>query len=178
AYEDPGEVAKHRIITEAVHEHDTRICLQILHTGRYSRTENLIAPSPIKAPINRYVPKEATAEEIEQEIQGFADFSDFAKRAGYDGVEIMGSEGYFINEFIVERTNQRQDEWGGSYENRMRLPLEIVRRVRDKVGKDFIIIFRLSMLDLVEGGSSFSEAVQLGQALCEAGVTLINTGIG
>ncbi len=177
-YEDPAQVEKHRLITSAVQQHGTRICLQILHTGRYSRTENLIAPSPIKAPINRYVPKEATAGEIEEEIRCFVEFAEFAKSAGYDGVEIMGSEGYFINEFIVARTNQRKDEWGGSYENRMRLPLEIVRRTRERVGEEFILIFRLSMLDLVEGGSSFEETVTLGQQLCDAGVTIINTGIG
>ena len=155
-YKQAGEAEKHRIITDAVHEEGGKICLQILHTGRYSRQENLIAPSPIKAPINRFVPNEASPEQIEQEIQGFIDFSAFSQQAGYDGVEIMGSEGYFINEFIVERTNKRQDQWGGSYENRMRLPLEIVRRVRERVGKEFIIIFRLSMLDLVEGGSSYA----------------------
>jgi len=177
-YKQAGEAEKHRIITDAVHEEGGKICLQILHTGRYSRQENLIAPSPIKAPINRFVPNEASPEQIEQEIQGFIDFSAFSQQAGYDGVEIMGSEGYFINEFIVERTNKRQDQWGGSYENRMRLPLEIVRRVRERVGKEFIIIFRLSMLDLVEGGSSYEEALQLGKALCDVGVTIINTGIG
>ncbi|MEX2469604.1 MAG: NADPH-dependent 2,4-dienoyl-CoA reductase, partial [Pseudohongiellaceae bacterium] len=174
----PGQVEKHRLITSEVHRAGTRICLQILHTGRYSRTENLIAPSPIKAPINRFVPQAATAQQIEEEIENFALFAEFCREAGYDGVEIMGSEGYFINEFIAPRTNQRDDEWGGSFAGRMRLPLEIVRRVRRRVGKDFIIIFRLSMLDLVEGGSSFAETVELAQALCDAGVTLMNTGIG
>lgn len=177
-YEQPDQVGKHRQITRAVHTAGSKICLQILHTGRYSRTENLIAPSPIKAPINRFVPHAATTAQIEQEIDNFAAFAAFCQQADYDGVEIMGSEGYFINEFIAARTNQRDDEWGGSYENRMRLPLEIVRRVRARVGNDFIIIFRLSMLDLVEGGSSYAEVVQLGQALAAAGVTLINTGIG
>ncbi len=177
-YQQTQQLDKHRIITEKVHEADGKICLQILHTGRYSRTENLIAPSPIKAPINRFVPHEASAEQIEGEIQAFVDFAAFCQQANYDGIEIMGSEGYFINEFLVERTNKRKDAWGGSYENRIRLPLEIVRRTRERVGKDFILIFRLSMLDLVEGGSSFDEVVQLGQALCEAGVTIINTGIG
>lgn len=177
-FKQAGQIANHRLITDAVHAEDGKICLQILHTGRYSRTENLIAPSPVKAPINRFVPQEATVDQIEQEIEDFVSFSAFCQQAGYDGVEIMGSEGYFINEFIVERTNKRSDEWGGSYENRMRLPLEIVSRVRARVGRDFIIIFRLSMLDLVEGGSSYEEALQLGQALCEAGVTIINTGIG
>jgi 2,4-dienoyl-CoA reductase (NADPH2) len=177
-FKQAEQIEQHKLITEAVHEHDGKICLQILHTGRYARHENLIAPSPIKSPINKFVPNEATPEQIENEIQAFVDFSVFCKDANYDGVEIMGSEGYFINEFIAERTNKRSDEWGGSYENRMRLPLEIVKRVRAAVGNEFIIIFRLSMLDLVEGGSSYEEAVQLGQALCDAGVTIINTGIG
>ena len=177
-FKQAGQIDNHRLITEAVHREGGKICLQILHTGRYSRQENLIAPSPIKSSINRYIPKEATPEQIEREIEGFAEFSQFCQQADYDGVEIMGSEGYFINEFIVERTNHRDDQWGGSYANRIRLPLEIVRRVRARVGKEFIIIFRLSMLDLVEGGSSYQEVLQLGQALIEAGVTIINTGIG
>ncbi|MDP1931217.1 MAG: NADPH-dependent 2,4-dienoyl-CoA reductase [Gammaproteobacteria bacterium] len=177
-YEQPGAIDKHRIITDAVHREGGKICLQILHTGRYSRTENLIAPSPIQAPINRFVPAEASEEQILQQIEDFADFTAFCQQAGYDGVEIMGSEGYFINEFIAQRTNQRKDHWGGSFENRIRLPLEIVRRTRERVGREFIIIFRLSMLDLVEGGSSFEETVLLGRALAEAGVTIINTGIG
>jgi len=177
-YEQEGQVQNHRKITDAVHSEHGKICLQILHTGRYSRTENLIAPSPIKAPINRFVPQEATHEQIRGEIDAFVRFAAFSQDAGYDGVEIMGSEGYFINEFIAARTNQRKDQWGGSYENRIRLPLEIVRRVREKTGPNFIIIFRLSMLDLVEGGSSFEEIVQLGKALSECGVSLINTGIG
>lgn len=177
-FRNPREIDKHRIITDAVHQEGGKVCLQILHTGRYSRQENLIAPSPVKAPISRYVPKEASIEEIQQTIDDFVEFARFCQSAGYDGVEIMGSEGYLINEFIVERTNKRSDEWGGSYENRIRFPLEIVSRVRAAVGEEFIIIFRLSMLDLVEGGSSYDEVVQLGQALCEAGVTIINTGIG
>lgn len=177
-FKQAAQIDNHKMITAAVHREDSKICLQILHTGRYSRQENLIAPSPIKAPINPYVPHEATAEQIEQEIENFADFAEFCQQANYDGVEIMGSEGYFINEFIVERTNKRTDQWGGSYENRIRLPLEIVRRVRSRVGANFIIIFRLSMLDLVEGGSSYEETLQLGKALCDAGVTIINTGIG
>lgn len=177
-YEQEGQTQNHRKITDAVHREGGKICLQILHTGRYSRTENLIAPSPIKAPINRFVPQEATHEQILGEIEAFVQFAAFSQEAGYDGVEIMGSEGYFINEFIAARTNQRKDQWGGSYENRIRLPLEIVRRVRERTGPNFIIIFRLSMLDLVEGGSSFEEIVQLGKALSENGVSLINTGIG
>jgi 2,4-dienoyl-CoA reductase (NADPH2) len=177
-FKQQGAVEKHRVITDAVHEAGGKICLQILHTGRYSRTENLIAPSPIQAPINRYVPHEASEEQILQQIEDFANFAAFCQEAGYDGVEIMGSEGYFINEFIAKRTNQRKDRWGGSFENRMRLPLEIVRRTRERVGANFIVIFRLSMLDLVEGGSSFEETVILGKALVQAGVTIINTGIG
>lgn len=177
-YEQPGAIDKHRLITNAVHSEGGKICLQILHTGRYSRTENLIAPSPIQAPINRFIPSEATHEQILQQIEDFAAFAVFSQQAGYDGVELMGSEGYFINEFIAQRTNQRQDSWGGSFENRIRLALEIVHRTRARTGPNFIIIFRLSMLDLVEGGSSFDETVRLGKALAEAGVTLINTGIG
>lgn len=177
-FKQSGQIEKHRVITDAVHKTDSKICLQILHTGRYSRTENLIAPSAVKAPINRFVPEAASDEQIEAEIEAFVEFSAFCQQAGYDGVEIMGSEGYFINEFIAERTNKRTDKWGGSYENRIRLPLEIVSRVRARVGRDFIIIFRLSMLDLVEGGSSKEEVLELGLALCDAGVTLMNTGIG
>ncbi|MGJ8689146.1 MAG: FAD-dependent oxidoreductase [Gammaproteobacteria bacterium] len=177
-YRHEGAVEKHRLITDAVHQEGGKICLQILHTGRYSRTETLIAPSAIQAPINRFVPAAATEKQITQQIEDFAEFAQFCQEAGYDGVEIMGSEGYFINEFIAQRTNQRKDRWGGSFENRIRLPLEIVKRTRERVGKDFIIIFRLSMLDLVEGGSSFEETVLLGKALEAAGVTIINTGIG
>jgi len=177
-HRDPGQIAKHALITEAVHQHGGKICLQILHTGRYAKTENLLAPSAIQAPINRYKPAAATEQQIQQQISDFVDFAEFCQRANYDGVEIMGSEGYFINEFISARTNQRDDSWGGSYENRIRLPLEIVRRVRARVGENFIIIFRLSMLDLVEGGSSCEEVVQLGKALAANGVTIINTGIG
>ncbi len=177
-YRQPGAIEKHRIITAAVHQHGSKICLQILHTGRYSRTENLLAPSAIQAPINRLVPAEASEEQILQQIEDFAEFAVFCQQAGYDGVEIMGSEGYFINEFIALRTNQRQDRWGGSFENRIRLALEIVRHTRERVGPHFIIIFRLSMLDLVEGGSRFDETVLLGKALAAAGVTIINTGIG
>ena len=172
------EVEKHRIITEAVHESGGKICLQILHTGRYAFNENPIAPSSIQAPINPFKPKAATEDEIEQQIQDFVNLSVQSQKAGYDGVEIMGSEGYFLNQFLAVRTNHRDDEWGGEYENRMRLPVEVVRRVREAVGKEFIIIYRLSMLDLVEGGSSFEEAVELGKAIEKAGATIINTGIG
>ena len=152
--------------------------MQILHTGRYAYTEKLVAPSAIQAPINPYKPKALTDGEIEQQIEDFIFTAKQAQRAGYDGVEIMGSEGYFLNQFIVTRTNQRDDKWGGEYENRIRLPIEVVRRVREAVGKAFIIIYRLSMLDLVEDGSDYEEVVQLGKEIEKAGATIINTGIG
>ena len=168
----------HKIITQAVHEADGKICMQILHTGRYAFNENPIAPSSIQAPINPFLPKAATEDEIEQQIADFVRTSVLAQKSGYDGVEIMGSEGYFLNQFLAARTNKRDDEWGGSYENRMRLPVEVVRRVREAVGEHFIIIYRLSMLDLVDGGSSYDEVVTLGKAVEKAGATIINTGIG
>lgn len=176
--DDPDVFAEHQYVTKAVHENDGKICMQILHTGRYAFNKNLVAPSPIQAPINMYQPKELSSEEIEAQIQDFVKTAQLAKKAGYDGVEIMGSEGYFLNQFIAKRTNHRQDEWGGDYANRMRLPVEVVRRVREAVGREFIIIYRLSMLDLVEGGSSADEIVTLGQAIEQAGATIINTGIG
>lgn len=176
--ETDEDVTHHRIITDAVHEADGKICMQILHTGRYAYNDKLIAPSPIKAPINPFVPREVTEDEIEQEIKDFVSSSSLAQKAGYDGVEIMGSEGYFLNQFIATRTNHRNDKWGGSYGNRIRLSVEIVRRVREAVGENFIIIFRLSMMDLVEGGSSHDEVIELGLAIETAGATLINTGIG
>ncbi len=172
------DCAKHQIITDAVHEAGGKICMQILHTGRYAFNENPIAPSPIQAPINPFKPKAATEEEIDQQIQDFVNLSVLAQKSQYDGVEIMGSEGYFLNQFLAARTNQRDDAWGGSYENRMRLPVEVVRRVREAVGENFIIIYRLSMLDLVEGGSTYEEIVTLGKAVEAAGATIINTGIG
>jgi 2,4-dienoyl-CoA reductase (NADPH2) len=168
----------HRIITDAVHAEGGKICMQILHTGRYAFNENPIAPSAIQAPINPFKPKAATEAEIEQQIEDFVRTSVLARKAGYDGVEIMGSEGYFLNQFLARRTNHRDDRWGGSYDNRMRLPVEVVARVREAVGEDFIIIYRLSMLDLVEGGSSYEEIARLGKAIAAAGATLINTGIG
>ncbi|MGB1402903.1 MAG: FAD-dependent oxidoreductase [Porticoccaceae bacterium] len=172
------DIAGHRQITDAVHKHDGKICMQILHTGRYAYSPDQVAPSAIKAPINPFTPRALTDEEIYGQIEDFVFTSVQAQKAGYDGVEIMGSEGYFLNQFIAKRTNQRDDEWGGSYENRIRLPIEVVRRVREAVGENFIIIFRLSMLDLVEGGSSAEEVVQLGKAIEQAGATIINTGIG
>lgn len=168
----------HRHVTNAVHAYDAKILLQILHTGRYSYMPNLVAPSPIKAPISPHVPREMSVQDIEQTIADFAACAERAQRAGYDGVEIMGSEGYLINQFIVSRTNRRSDQWGGSYENRIRFPLEIVRRVRESVGENFIVMYRLSMIDLVEGGSSWPEIVKLAKLIEAAGATLLNTGIG
>ncbi|MFS1526299.1 FAD-dependent oxidoreductase [Microbulbifer sp. 2304DJ12-6] len=174
----PQEAQQHREVTEAVHAEGGKICMQILHTGRYAYNENLIAPSAIQAPINPFTPRELTGEEIEHQIDDYVHCATLAREAGYDGVEIMGSEGYFINQFIAKRTNKRSDEWGGSFDNRIRLPIEIVRRVREALGIEFIIIYRLSMLDLVEDGSDFKEVITLGQAIEKAGATIINTGIG
>lgn len=172
------EAEHHRVVTDAVHQEGGKIAMQILHTGRYSYQPNLVAPSPIRAPINMFVPKELSSEDIEQTIEDFVNCAALAQSAGYDGVEIMGSEGYLINEFIATETNKRTDEWGGSYENRIRFPLEIVRRTRARVGSNFIIIYRLSMLDLVPGGSSLDEVIQLAKEIELAGATIINTGIG
>jgi len=149
-----------------------------LHTGRYAYNPQPVAPSALQAPINPFPPKELSEEDIEKQLNDFVRCATLAKEAGYDGVEIMGSEGYLLNQFIASRTNKREDSWGGDYEHRIRFPLEVVRRVREAVGSDFIIIYRLSMLDLVEGGSSFDEIVQLGKAVEDAGATIINTGIG
>ena len=173
-----ADVENHKIVTDAVHAEDSKICMQILHTGRYAYNAQPVAPSALQAPINPFPPKELTADDIEEQISDFVRCASLAKEAGYDGVEIMGSEGYLLNQFIATRTNKRDDEWGGEYEHRIRFPLEIIRRVRETVGTDFIIIYRLSVLDLVEEGSSFEEVVQLGKAAEEAGVTIINTGIG
>jgi len=172
------EAEHHRPITEAVHAEGGKIAMQILHTGRYSYQQGQVAPSAIKSPINPFTPHALTHEEVLQTIEDFANCAALAQHAGYDGVEIMGSEGYLINQFIAERTNQRDDEWGGSYEKRMRFPVEIVRRVRERVGTNFIIIYRLSMLDLVDNSSTFEETVQLAKAIEAAGATIINTGIG
>lgn len=172
------EADKHKIITEAVHREGGKIAMQILHTGRYAFHENLVSASDIKAPINFFKPRALEGEEIEQHIRDYAACAVLARKAGYDGVEIMGSEGYLINQFIVSKTNKRTDEWGGSFENRIRFPVEIVRHVREKAGSDFIIIYRLSMLDLVKNGSSWEEVVTLAQKIEQAGATIINTGIG
>ncbi len=175
---DASQIPHHRTITEAVHQEGGKIALQILHTGRYSYQPHLVAPSALQAPINRFVPHELTHEEILQLIDDFAHCAQLAREAGYDGVEVMGSEGYLINEFLTLRTNQRSDQWGGDYRNRMRFAVEVVRAVRERVGNDFIIIYRLSMLDLVEDGGTFAETVELAQAIEAAGATIINTGIG
>ena len=172
------EAAKHKVVTDAVHEAGGKIAMQILHFGRYAYHPGLVAPSPVKAPISPATPRELSTAEVWQTVEDYAHCAAMAQKAGYDGVEVMGSEGYLINEFIAARTNHRTDEWGGSYENRMRFPVEIVKRVRERVGTNFIIIYRLSMLDLVDGGSSFDEVVQLAQAIEAAGATIINTGIG
>ena len=174
----PWQVAKHTKVTGAVHQEGGKIALQILHAGRYAYHPFSLAPSAIRAPISPFKPRAMSERQIRGTIRDFASTAALAKAAGYDGVEVMGSEGYLINQFICERTNQRSDGWGGSSENRMRFPLEIVRAIRERVGTDFIIIFRLSMLDLVEKGSSLEEVIALGKALEQAGVSLINTGIG
>ncbi len=174
-----SEVKKHRIVTEAVHQEGGKICMQILHTGRYNYTPyGAVAPSAIQSPISKFKPWALSSWGVENTIKDFVGCAALAQEAGYDGVEIMGSEGYLINQFLCQRTNHRTDEWGGSYENRMKFPVEIVRRTRAKVGKNFIIIYRLSMLDLVEGGSTWEEVVQLAKAIEKAGATIINTGIG
>ncbi len=175
---DVSQLPHHRIITDAVHQEGGKIALQILHTGRYSYQPNLVAPSALQAPINRFMPHALTHEEILTLIDNFAHCAQLAREAGYDGVEVMGSEGYLINEFLAARTNQRDDQWGGEYANRMRFAVEVVRAVRQRVGKDFIIIYRLSMLDLVDNGGTFDETVQLAKAIEAAGATIINTGIG
>ncbi len=173
-----SQVAHHKIVTDAVHKEGGKICMQILHAGRYAYVPWAVAPSTSKSPISMFKAWKLPNFMVTWTINDYARSAELAKQAGYDGVEIMGSEGYLINEFIAKKTNKRTDQWGGSYENRIRFALEIVRKTREKVGKDFIIIFRLSMLDLVEGGSSWEEVVQLAKELEKAGVTILNTGIG
>ncbi|HEY2455510.1 MAG TPA: NADPH-dependent 2,4-dienoyl-CoA reductase [Scandinavium sp.] len=175
---DAAQLAHHRPITEAVHKEGGKIALQILHTGRYSYQPRPVAPSALQAPINRFKPHALTHDEIRVLIDDFAQCALLAHEAGYDGVEVMGSEGYLINEFLAARTNQRDDQWGGDWARRMRFAVEVVRAVRERVGEEFIIIYRLSMLDLVEGGGNFDETVELAQAIEKAGATIINTGIG
>jgi 2,4-dienoyl-CoA reductase (NADPH2) len=173
-----GAARRHRQVTDAVHAEGGRIALQILHTGRYGYQPLCVAPSRIQSPISPFAPRELSARGIERQIRAFVRCATLAREAGYDGVEVMGSEGYFINQFLVTHTNQRSDEWGGAYAKRMRLAVEIVQRVREAVGRDFIIIYRLSMLDLIPDGSSWDEAVTLAKAVERAGATIINTGIG
>ena len=174
----PWQVAKHQLITDAVHVEGGRIAMQILHAGRYAYHPLSVAPSAIRSPITPFKPRTLTQWGIRRTIAAYVRSARLAQRAGYDGVEIMGSEGYLINEFVAPRTNHRGDEWGGSLDNRLRFPIEIVRRTRETVGTNFIIIFRLSMLDLVDGGSSWDEVVALARAVERAGATIINTGIG
>ncbi|MFD7002194.1 FAD-dependent oxidoreductase [Streptomyces mirabilis] len=173
-----AEAEQHTEITAAVHREGGKIAMQILHFGRYAYHQDLVAPSALQAPISPFPPHALTDAEVERTIDDYARAAELAQRAGYDGVEIMGSEGYLINEFIAAQTNKREDRWGGSYENRMRFPVEIVRRVREAVGENFIIIYRLSMLDLVPGGSTLDEVITLARAVEAAGATIINTGIG
>ncbi|MBK6637628.1 MAG: NADPH-dependent 2,4-dienoyl-CoA reductase [Rhodocyclaceae bacterium] len=177
-FDNEEEAERHKTITKAVHDHGGKIAMQILHTGRYAYTKTLVAPSAIKAPINPMTPRELTEEDIQQTFKDFAQCCAMAQFANYDGVEIMGSEGYLINQFIAPHTNHRTDKWGGSFENRIAFGLQVVRSVRERVGPNFIIIFRLSMLDLVDNGSTWDEVVALAKELEKAGVTIINTGIG
>ncbi|MEM9602912.1 MAG: NADPH-dependent 2,4-dienoyl-CoA reductase [Pseudomonadota bacterium] len=172
------ELARHRLVTEAVHEADGKICLQILHAGRYSYHPLSVAPSAVKSPITPFKPRALSARGIERQIDAFARCARLAREAGYDGVEIMGSEGYLINQFLVEHVNRRDDAWGGDFTRRSRFAVEVVRRVRQAVGPDFILIFRLSVLDLIESGSDWAEVVMLAKALETAGVSLLNSGIG
>lgn len=171
-------VAKHKRVTSAVHAEGGRILMQVLHAGRYAYTPLAVAPSSIKAPISKFKPRKLSNWGVNKTISDYVRAARLAKRAGYDGIEIMGSEGYLINQFIAEETNKRQDAWGGSYENRIKLPLEIIRRTREAVGEGFVIMYRLSMLDLVKGGSNWDEIVTLAKEVEKAGADIINTGIG
>jgi len=172
------DIANHTRVTKAVHEAGGRIAMQILHAGRYAYGPECVAPSAVKSPISPFAPKELDEAGIEKQIADIATAAERARKAGYDGVEIMGSEGYFLNQFLVTHTNKREDRWGGSYENRMRLPIEVVKRARAAVGDDFIIIYRLSMIDLVPNGSTWEEVVMLAKEIEKAGASIINTGIG
>ena len=172
------ELMKHRLVTDAVHLEDGKIAMQILHAGRYAFHQNLVSASAVKAPISMFKPRALSEKEIEDHISDYVKCACLAHQAGYDGVEIMGSEGYLINQFIVPKTNQRTDAWGGNFENRIRFPVEIVRRTREKIGSEFIIIYRLSMLDLIKNGSSWQEVVKLAKRIEQAGTSIINTGIG
>lgn len=177
-FSKPKHAKAHQVVTEAVHKHGGKIALQILHAGRYAMHPFAQSASGIKAPIAKFAPSEMSEKQIKKTIEAFTNSASLAQLAGYDGVEVMGSEGYLLNQFICARTNMRYDSWGGEYKNRIRFPLEIVRSIRKAVGEDFMIIFRLSMLDLVEQGSTFDEVLLLAKELEKAGVTLINTGIG
>jgi 2,4-dienoyl-CoA reductase (NADPH2) len=168
----------HRVITEAVHREGGRIALQILHSGRYGYQPLLVAPSRIRSPITPFTPRALSAAGVERQIRAFVRCATLAREAGYDGVEVMGSEGYFINQFLVTHTNKRDDRWGGSYDQRMQLPVEIVSRVREAVGKDFILIYRISLIDLVPEGQDWTEVAQLARAIEAAGASMLNSGIG
>ncbi|MFT5066435.1 MAG: 2,4-dienoyl-CoA reductase (NADPH2) [Reinekea sp.] len=172
------DIANHKIVTDRVHDAGGKIAMQILHAGRYAYSKDCVSASPVKSPISPFPPHELDAEGIEKQIADIVTAAVRARAAGYDGVEVMGSEGYFLNQFLVTHVNKRDDEWGGSYENRMRLPVEVVRRVREAVGADFILIYRLSMIDLIPNGSTWAEVVQLAKAVEAAGATILNTGIG
>ena len=174
---EPHEVAEHRLVTEAVHaaDPDVKICMQILHTGPLAKTSQCVAPSAVKSRIGAYMPNAPTAEGIEKQLRDFANCAALAKEAGYDGVEIIGSAGYLISTFLVEKTNLRTDEWGGPFENRMRFAVEVVRRVRKAVGPDFIIVFRISAMDMLQGGLAWEEVVQLGKAIVAEGVNVVST---
>lgn len=172
------DIANHKIVTDRVHDAGGKIAMQILHAGRYAYSQDCVSASAVKSPISPFVPKELDADGIEKQISDIVTAAVRARQAGYDGVEVMGSEGYFLNQFLVTHVNKRTDEWGGSYENRMRLPIEVVTRVREAVGADFILIYRLSMIDLIPNGSTWAEVVQLAKAIEAAGATILNTGIG
>jgi 2,4-dienoyl-CoA reductase (NADPH2) len=173
-----NDIENHRLVTDRVHQAGGRIAMQILHAGRYAYGKDCVSASAVKSPISPFVPRELDEEGIEKQIADIVTAAIRAKQAGYDGVEVMGSEGYFLNQFLVTHTNRRTDRWGGPYENRMRLPVEVVRRVRQAVGSDFILIYRISLIDLVPNGSTWDEVVTLARAIQEAGASILNTGIG